>query len=189
MHLACFWFLIFFLLFACLFVVPAFKLSEFKNLNSNWRHLNSLPAWSGVQLAQPAQALLPMKWDLSASYLQLFLAFMVLVLTLCLSSFLDFSKIFKSVCLFRGGLDSSLACPWFDHFASVLLWQCIIQQEFPQGNKNFLWFAAWGCSLSLQHSHGGRTVRQLVTLPLLSESQSMNAGAQKCSLWNGVAHS
>lgn len=67
---------------------------EFKTLNSNPRCFNSLPARSDVQMGQPAQAWPPIKWGVRASCLQQVLAFMLLIVTSCLSSLVDVSEFF-----------------------------------------------------------------------------------------------
>lgn len=88
---------------------------EFKTLNSNPRCFNSLPARSDVQMGQPAQAWPPIKWGVRASCLQQVFAFMLLIVTSCLSSLVDVSEFFFfliCVCLFLRGSDNSLASLW-----------------------------------------------------------------------------
>lgn len=64
-------------------------------MNSNPRCFNSLPARSDAQMAQPAQAWLPVKWGVSTSCLQQVLAFILLIVASCLSSLVDVSEFFK----------------------------------------------------------------------------------------------
>lgn len=106
--------LIFNLVFVYFVVVLSLSCLEFKTLNSNPRCFNSLPARSDVQMGQPAQAWPPIKWGVRVSCLQQALAFMLLIVTSCLSSLVDVSEFFFliCVCLFLRGSDNSLASLW-----------------------------------------------------------------------------
>lgn len=125
--------LIFNLVFVYFVVVLSLSCLEFKTLNSNPRCFNSLPARSDVQMGQPAQAWPPIKWGVRTSCLQQVLAFMLLIVTSCLSSLVDVSEFFfKFVfAFFSEGQTILLQAFGLTHGTSLLAvvflrWQCVL---------------------------------------------------------------